>query len=99
MVWIAKNLEEPIRGLITLLAVIGAWIAIPWVTDIEGLVRDNMDMSSAGFAVMYWVVVFAVILVCGVAGYFVGLWVTKPLRTIVEQHDFKEQERLRALPR
>jgi hypothetical protein len=97
MVWVAKNLEEPLRGFITLAAVVIAWIVIPWVTDIEGLLRNRMDMASTPFLIMYWAVVVLVVVVCGVAGYYFGKAVTKPLRNIAERHDLKELQRLRKL--
>lgn len=98
MLWIARKLEEPIRGLVTFYGAVAAMIILPSVIDIEGIMIDRMGSNPDSLmAVVYIVVILGVLLLSGVIGYYLGLLVTLPLRIIVERHEERERERMRKL--
>jgi len=88
MVWLARIIEEPLRGLITMFGALAAVVVIPWLTDIEGRV-DGLITDTAGSAVLYLGMIVFVILASGVIGYLLGLALTWPIRYVIKKDDMK----------
>ncbi|MCL2364555.1 MAG: hypothetical protein FWC71_07830 [Defluviitaleaceae bacterium] len=90
MVRFARSVEEPLRGVVTLFSVITLVAIIPALTDIEGWIQSWMEPSSS-HAILYFALMGAVMVLCGVAGYYLGKAVTWPLRLIIERDEAREQ--------
>ena len=92
MIRFARAVEEPLRGIITLFGMFAFVIIIPWLTDIEGWIQNWME-PTVSYAIFYIAAIIGVFIFCAVAGYYLGKWVTWPLRYIIEKHDQRENER------
>ena len=94
--WAAQNWEESIRHLFTFYGMMAAIIIIPATTMVEDIVI-GLSMPAWLHPAVYAATVVLVIVVCIAIGFLIGSAVTRPLRLIVQRHEVRERERLRAL--